>query len=469
MEQELNFVLHSAEDPHHTPNVQLLASCALHLPDIQAGRVNFDHENRSTVITCAVFVRRLARGTMPYIMHYLDECIFPDIELFCYEVCSRTLTTAYTDIDKTSSGFFRVLLNSDLSKVMTPDVRALWEERLGVVGKISGPERYTPSIKIQKAAVAFAHSAQQKLSQLAEIDYSSLKITETIFVMSDRVTKLQRILFDEVNSFPELLTAQSNEMSVSRLPATLPHKIKLHRTLCEKHLRPKSQKRKRKQTDTSPPTGTTTSTDTATLTDTTKLAEATSETTQEKPARKRRSQGKVSAKSKETSTPDKAGDAEQLGNVDSGTEVAHPETRNLAIESPSKAAVSNPQHPADTTPENSGNLVLNEDRDQTPQDHAIHFPVTDKRFYTSNGRILPARKTAAASQDAEPFTQKEELVLYKRYKAVMLGADIGEGTERYSAAEKWFAQWLAIAYVLPGRGVMECIAFYKENKEHFQM
>jgi hypothetical protein len=51
----------------------------------------------------------------------------------------------------------------------------------------------------------------------------------------------------------------------------------------------------------------------------------------------------------------------------------------------------------------------------------------------------------------------------------MLGADIGEGTERYSAAEKWFAQWLAIAYVLPGRGVMECIAFYKEKKEHFQM
>jgi hypothetical protein len=108
MEQVLNFVLHSAEDPHHTPNAQLLASGALNLPDIHAGRVKFDHEHRSTVITCAVFVRRLARGMMPYIMHYLDECIFPDIELFCYEFCSRTLTTAYTDIGKTSGEFFRV-------------------------------------------------------------------------------------------------------------------------------------------------------------------------------------------------------------------------------------------------------------------------------------------------------------------------------------------------------------------------
>jgi hypothetical protein len=339
----------------------------------------------------------------------------------------------------------------------------LWEERLGVAGKISEPERQTPSIQIQKAAVAFAHSAQQKLSQIAETDYSSLKITETVFVMNDRFTKLQRIIFDEANSFPELLTAQSNEMSVSNLPVTLPHKIELHKTLCEKHLRFKSQKRKRKQTDTSSSTGTTTPTDT------TKLAEATSENTQEKPARKRRSKGKVSAKSKQISTPDKIGDAEQLGNVDSGTGVAHPETRNLTIESPSKPAVSNPQNPADITPENSDNLALNEDRDQTPQDHAIHSPVTDKRFYTSNGRILPARETAAASQDAEPFTQKEELVLYKRYEAVMRGADIGEGIERYSAAERWFAQWLAIASVLPGRRVMECTAFYKENKENFQM
>jgi hypothetical protein len=348
MELELNYVFHSAEDPHHTPNVQLLASCALHLPDIQAGRVKFDHEQRSTVIACAVFVRRLARGMMAYVMHYLDECIFPDAELFCYEWSAGTLTTAYTDIDKTSGGFFSVFLNSDLSKVMTPEVRALWEERLGVAGKISDPERQTPSIQVQRAAMVFAHTAQQKLSQIAETDYSSLKITDSIFVMSDRFTNLQWTLIDEVNSFPELLTAQSDQAPLSILPANLPDKIELHKTLCKTQHQPKSHKRKRNQTDTS----------------------------------------------------------------------------------------------------------------------------IDKNFYTSNGRILPARKTTAASRDAEPFTQQEELVLYKRYKVVMLQseADEGtEGTEGQSVAEKWWTQWLAIAYVLPGRGVWDCIAFYKENKESFQM
>lgn len=467
MEQELNYVLHSAEDPHHTLNAELLASCALHLHDIQAGRVRFVHEQRYVTIACAVFVRRLACGLMAYIMYFLDDCVFPDVELFCYEWSARTLITACTDLENRPHGFFNALLQSDLAKAMTPEVRITWEETLGVAGKIKDVEQCTPSIQIQRAAVAFVHSVQRNLSQAAETDYKSLKITETAFAMSNRFTKLQKLLNDEANAFPGLLTAHSEEAPLSPLPVALPKKIASHKALCEDHRRTKPQlgrKRKQKHTNTTADTTAATNTTTATNTAVPEPEGLASVKAQDKLARKRRYKGKSAVESKgDTSTEaqDTAG-SEKLG---SGDTASKPEMSSSTSTSSPKPNVSELQEVATTPPGNVDVPVSSGDNEQ-PQ--AVRSLVEGKGFYTSKGRILPARKTIAASRDVEPFTKKDELVLYKRYKGVVSGGQVGQDTEGRLSAEKWWAQWQAIAYVLPGRGVMDCIAFYNKNTEHLQ-
>jgi len=92
--------------------------------------------------------------------------------------------------------------------------------------------------------------------------------------------------------------------------------------------------------------------------------------------------------------------------------------------------------------------------------------VKHKHFSQSNGRIVPCRALVAEVGNPDPFTERKELILYKRYKAVATVVFVEGGTKNSSKA--WWEQWSKVAEVLPGRGVLDCIAFYNANREHFQ-
>jgi hypothetical protein len=89
-------------------------------------------------------------------------------------------------------------------------------------------------------------------------------------------------------------------------------------------------------------------------------------------------------------------------------------------------------------------------------------------FALSKGRIIPCRALVAEDGDPDPFTKQEELILYKRFKAVITASPPGHQDVARLSSEKWWEFWAKIAEALPGRGVMGCIAFYVANKEHFQ-
>lgn len=74
----------------------------------------------------------------------------------------------------------------------------------------------------------------------------------------------------------------------------------------------------------------------------------------------------------------------------------------------------------------------------------------------------------ADHEDPDPFTKQEELILYKRFKAVIAASPPGAQEVAEFSSEAWWAFWAKVAEVLPGRAVMKCIAFYVANKEHFQ-
>jgi hypothetical protein len=140
-------------DSMQTKDAELLASCARSLHLIESGKVNFDHEYRDAIMMCAKYVRLLAEGSKAYIMDFLDSSMFPDTGRLHYELCARTLIMAYCDLAKTRRGFFGVLIESPLSQPMSLEARSTRESRLGLTYSTQafGPERETPSIRIQRA------------------------------------------------------------------------------------------------------------------------------------------------------------------------------------------------------------------------------------------------------------------------------------------------------------------------------
>ena len=85
------------------------------------------------------------------------------------------------------------------------------------------------------------------------------------------------------------------------------------------------------------------------------------------------------------------------------------------------------------------------------------------------GCIVPSSKVAAAPNDMDPFTNLEQLILYLRYKAVHSNPPVPflDGTPLTTTAFE-LMEWGAIAEVLPGRSIADCITFYKLNIQHFQ-
>jgi hypothetical protein len=81
-------------------------------------------------------------------------------------------------------------------------------------------------------------------------------------------------------------------------------------------------------------------------------------------------------------------------------------------------------------------------------------------------RIMPSIKVSAASNNADPFTDEEKLAFLLRFKAVHADPAVTslDGVPLTNAAIS-LMKWAAIAEVLPGRGIADCIEHYHQNIE----
>ena len=118
--------------------------------------------------------------------------------------------------------------------------------------------------------------------------------------------------------------------------------------------------------------------------------------------------------------------------------------------------------------------VLQDDEDaETVLDQGGQAPLPTlgtgyEDFALSQGRMVPSRVPVANVGAYDSFTKQEELILYKRFKAVITASPPGHQELAEFSSEAWWEFWAKVAEVLPGRGVMKCVAFYVANKHHFQ-
>lgn len=77
------------------------------------------------------------------------------------------------------------------------------------------------------------------------------------------------------------------------------------------------------------------------------------------------------------------------------------------------------------------------------------------------GLIVPSSKMSAASNNADPFTNEEKLAFFLRSKAVHAAPVVTslDGVPLTPSAIS-LMKWAAIAEVLPGRGIADCIGLY---------
>lgn len=85
--------------------------------------------------------------------------------------------------------------------------------------------------------------------------------------------------------------------------------------------------------------------------------------------------------------------------------------------------------------------------------------------------IVPSIKSSPTSHAMHAFTNEEQLGLFVRYKEVHIqwkDRAISEEGVPLSTSQIWLRKWAAIAEVLPGRGVADCIRFYNEHAADFR-
>lgn len=79
------------------------------------------------------------------------------------------------------------------------------------------------------------------------------------------------------------------------------------------------------------------------------------------------------------------------------------------------------------------------------------------------GLIVPASKISAASNNADPFTNEEKLAFFLRFKAVHAAPAVTSLDEvPLTPSAISLMKWAAIAEVLPGRGIADCIGLYHQ-------
>jgi hypothetical protein len=79
------------------------------------------------------------------------------------------------------------------------------------------------------------------------------------------------------------------------------------------------------------------------------------------------------------------------------------------------------------------------------------------------GLMIPSIKVSAASNNADPFTNEEKLAFFLRFKAVHAAPAVTslDGVPLTPSAIS-LLKWAAIAEVLPGRGIADCIGLYHQ-------
>jgi hypothetical protein len=77
--------------------------------------------------------------------------------------------------------------------------------------------------------------------------------------------------------------------------------------------------------------------------------------------------------------------------------------------------------------------------------------------------MIPSIKVSAASNNADPFTNEEKLAFFLRFKAVHAAPAVTslDGVPLTPSAIS-LLKWAAIAEVLPGRGIADCIGLYHQ-------
>lgn len=449
----------------YATEAKLLASCAFYLASIRTRRSTFSakNDNEYDIMRSAPTVRKLAAVMKPYVTQYLDLNTFPDIERFLYELSARILVVAYLDLDTYMDGFFAVLLSSVFARPMSPDAREQWEEYLGLAHKLEKgtPEYLNPFISIHSAVLAY--SEKWGTLNMKQYDGKAMKITESAATSFVRVSDLQDGLHAEADYDPELLTAFD-----STAPPLPPNKVP-SRIISTKQAQPRgngakateldggaASKTKAPEATPKLPAQTHTATDASTSLE--KIATLESSTHGIASEKKR----KTAAAAPDPSNPDPpAHNKKQDRKADVAT----------GSESEPQGDVISAQPGAATDPqENEEDVAITiVDADEVPQPKATPTPappppVQDKRFFTVNGRIVPSgRRTAPAVY--ERWTGKEQLALYTKYMEVAMRQRQQFGNQ--ISAKQWYELWEEVALFIPGRGVLDLIEFYIDNKEEF--
>lgn len=421
-------------------------------------------------------MRKLAESMMPYVIHYLNSSIFPDIERFLYELSARIVIMAYIDLSQSKSGFFGVLLGSIFARPMSPEARLAWEDCLELDHKVvkQCPEHLNPFISVHRAALAFSHKWGLETLKKKPSDDRILKVSESASTSYRRHSELQRALHDEADSIPGLLAVFA-ATAPPPPPRSLPRRI-LHNSPNDQPaipVAPKQAQRKRgrgvkptvpedggiskaKKPKVAPKLPTQTQTATVISNPPKEIAASESNSRGSTSGKKRKIAGSGSAK------PDLSKDNEKKRKAtatSSSNRSAHPEPQENAA----GRKVEDPTDPQED--ENNVTTKVEED-DSLRKLKPTPPPIQYSRFSTVGGRIVPSGKRTTVRAMCDHFNEAEQLALYTRYKEVVTAQRAQGGHQ--TTAKQWFEMCQDIANVLPGRGVIGCIEFYVENQENFK-
>jgi hypothetical protein len=422
-EEELCWAL-TCGDHTNRVEAELLASCAWYLPQVEAERIPFDHDYKNGIMQCAPTLRKLAEGMKPYVMQHLDPSVFPEIERFLYELCTRIVIMAYTELyvdNIGNDGFFAVLLASEFAKPRSPEAREKWEDHLGLDHKVlkQSPEFLNPFISIHTAALAYSPKWGLEKKKRKDPDDRVLKVSERAITSNTRLPGLQGILHGEADSIPRLLAAF--DVTAPPLPpAKLPQRIIRYSTISQPSIpvAPKQAQRKRRRAAKAmvedgaisktgkPKVATNLQTPTYTATDVSSPLEkiATPESNMHGSAsgKKRKVTAASTSPNSDLSTDNKKR-GRKANATKSTSGPTHREPQEDAVSTPPKDVIDSQEDEGDVV------AVTIEDAAEVPELNPKPTipPIEDNRFSSVNGRIVPSIRRTIPRAKSDCFTDRE--------------------------------------------------------------
>jgi hypothetical protein len=389
-------------------------------------------------------------------------------------------------------------------------------------------ECLTPSIRIHRAIIAFGNASRLRKIKDGQFDDRTLEVSEGLKGSSRRLTRLEQVLQKQADLFPELLVSFTDASSPSPVPESpvlrLAQRILEDNTVSAVHqpapslapVHPPPNPATVPAVHRPPPPlapvhpppspandNEATRSDTAqnltagTQQDgTTGLVELKSNddlsasdaivdpdpAQSESGSRKKRKVTPISARPGSSSTTAVAAPMPTLSDPTSASETkatATPDSiqpdclsdkqkgkRKATSATDLEEPVS--QQNVTTGSQEGANGTVSANKPPTPLPLVRPTPqvaVRDPSFSCLNSRIVASGKHTTLRAECDYFTDIERLILYTRFRHS--ATKLLENDVYTPNAEQWYELWTDIAHVLPGRSVMNCIDFYKENEEHF--